>query len=81
MSVYLTILFSQPVLSTSVSPLSYLGEQCETTFQMSTVDLDDVLSILPGLDSAKATGCDGLPIRFMKVRPLEIGRLATDYGN
>jgi len=48
---------------------------------MSTVDLDDVLSILPGLDSAKATGCDGLPIRFMKVRPLEIGRLATDYGN
>jgi len=46
------------VSSISVSPLSYLHDACDTTFQISSVDLDDTVSVLSNLDSAKATGCD-----------------------
>ena len=42
---------------------------------MFAVDVDEVVSILTSLDSTKATGCDGLSVRFLKVYPLAMGRL------
>ena len=71
----------QPVTSTSVSPLSYLPDCCESSFQMSAVDVSDVVSILNSLDSTKATGCDGLPVRFLKACPSAMGRLVTRIVN
>ena len=67
----------QSISSISVSPLSYLHDTCDTTFQISAVDLDDTVSVLSNVDSAKATGCDGLPVKFLKACPLAVGRLLT----
>ena len=52
----------QSVPSTSLSPLSYLLDRSEANFQMFTVDVDEVVSILTSLDSARATGCDELSV-------------------
>ena len=45
------------------------------------VDLDDIIFILNNLDSAKATGSDELPVRFLKACPLAMGRLLTRIVN
>ena len=65
----------------SVSPLSYLHDARDTTFQISAVGVDDTVSVLSNLDSAKATGCDGLPVKFLKACPLAMGRLLTKVIN
>ena len=50
-------------------------------FQMSTVDVDEVASILISLDSTKATGCDDLSVRFIKACPYAMARLLTGVIN
>ena len=73
----------QSVPSTSLSPLSYLLDRSEANFQMFTVDVDvdEVVSILTSLDSARATGCDELSVRFIKACPLAMARLLTRVIN
>ena len=44
---------------------------------MFTADADEVASILTSLDSNRATGCDGLSVRFIKACPLAMARLLT----
>ena len=70
----------QSVPSTSLSPLSFL-DRSEAVFQMSTVDVDKVASILTSLDSTKATGCDKLSVKFIKACPLAMARLLTRVIN
>ena len=62
-------------------PLSYLSTCCETKFLMSTVEVDEVISVLTSLDSAKAAGYDGFSVKFLKVRPQTIGYLLTRLIN
>ena len=40
---------------------------------MSTVEVDEVVSVLTSLDSAKATGYDGFPVKFQKACPQATG--------
>ena len=56
-------------------------DHCEATFQMFTVDADEVASILTSLDSNRATGCDGLSVRFIKACPLAMAGLLTRLIN
>lgn len=65
----------------AVSPLSYLPDLGELEFRLSTVSVDDVVSILNTLDSKKATGCDELPLRFLKACPTEMGSLVATIVN
>ena len=48
---------------------------------MSTVGVDEIASVLTGLDSTKATGYDGFPVKFLKVRPQAMGYLLTRLTN
>ena len=48
---------------------------------MSVVDVDTVISILTSLDSAKATGYDGLSVRFLKACPHAMAKLLTRVIN
>ena len=48
---------------------------------MSTVDADVVASVLTSLDSSRATGCDGLSVRFIKACPLAMAGLLTRIIN
>ena len=48
---------------------------------MLTVDVDEVASILTSFDSNRATGCDGLSVRFIKACPLAMARLLTRIIN
>ena len=43
--------------------------------------VSDVISILSSLDSGKATGCDELPLRYLKACPAEMGRLVAAIIN
>ena len=74
---YITV---QSVPTTSLSPF-YLLDRSEANFQMSTVDVDEVASILISLDSTKATGCDDLSVRFIKACPYAMARLLTRVIN
>ena len=65
----------------SESPLSYLPDFGELEFSLSTVSVNDVVSILNSLDSKKATGCDELPLRFLKACPAEMGKLVATIIN
>ena len=67
----------QSVPLTSLSLLSNSVDHCEATFQMFTVDADEVASILTSLNSNRATGCDGLSVMFIKACPLAMARLLT----
>ena len=80
---FLSVLYNtvQSVLSTSLSPLSYLLDCSEANFQMLTVDVDEVASILTILDPTRATGCDELSVRFIKACPLAMARLLTRVIN
>ena len=49
--------------------------------KLSVVSVESVISILDSLDSKKATGCDGLPARFIKAYPAEMGTLVTTLIN
>ena len=83
-TILMTIFLSIPhqtVPSTSVDPLSYLSCCCETKFQMSVVDVDTVISILTSLDSAKATGYDGLSVKFLKACPHAMAKPLTRVIN
>ena len=48
---------------------------------MFTVDADKVASILTSLHSNRATGCDGLSVRFIKACPLAMVMLLTRVIN
>ena len=48
---------------------------------MSTVAVDEVVGILSNLDSARATGCDELSVRFIKACPLAMAKLLTRIIN
>ena len=63
------------------SPLSYLPNFGELEFRLSTVSMSDVISILSGLDSGKATVCDELSLRFLKACPAEMGGLVATIIN
>ena len=58
----------------SVSPCSYISEINVPSLNLTAVTEDVVISIL---DTKKATGCDNLPIRFIKTCSEAMGRLLT----
>ena len=64
-----------------VSPVSYLSEIDVPPLCLTTVTEEVVISAICGLDSKKATGCDKLPIRFLKTCPEAMGRLLTVLVN
>ena len=74
---YITV---QSVPTTSLSPF-YLLDRSEANFQMSTVDVDEVASMLISSDSTKATGCDDLSVRFIKACPYAMAWLLTRVIN
>ena len=71
---------AQYVPLTLLSPL-YLLNHSETNFQMFTIDVDEVASILTSLDCTRATGCDELSVKFIKACPLAMARLLTTVIN
>ena len=64
-----------------VSPLSYVSETDVPCLDLTAVTKDVVISMICKLDSKKATGCDKLPIRFIKTCPDAMGRLLTALVN
>ena len=64
-----------------VSPLSYIYETDVPCLDLTAVTEDVVISMICKLDSKKATGCDKLPIRFIKTCPDVMGRLLTAFVN
>ena len=61
---------------TSVSPVSFCL-LASSVFHLSEVSESIVISIINGLESKKATGFDGIPVRFIKAEPSSIGSLVT----
>ena len=65
---------------TSVSPVSFCSLAL-SVFHLSKVSEPKVISIINGLESKKATGFDGIPVRFIKAEPSSIGSLFTRLVN
>ena len=65
---------------TSVSPVSFYS-LASSVFHLSEVSESTVISIINGLESGKATGVDGIPVRFVKAEPSSIGSLVTRLVN
>ena len=64
----------------SVSHLSFCSV-ASSTFNLSKISESDVISIIKGLDSKKALGVDGIPVKFIKAEPNSIGILITKLIN
>ena len=64
----------------SVSPITFCSE-ASSTFHLSEVAESEVISIINGLECKKASGFDGIPVRFLKAEPNSIGRLVTRLVN
>ena len=65
---------------TSVSPVLFCS-LASSVFHLSEVSESTVISIINGLESGKATGVDGIPVRFIKAEPSSIGSLVTRLVN
>ena len=52
-----------------------------SAFQLSEVSGSDVISIINGLENKKASGIDGISVRFIKAEPISIGQLITRLLN
>ena len=64
----------------SVSPLSFCSEAL-SSFHLSEVLESEVISIINNLGCKKASGVDGISVRFLKAEPNSIGRLVTRLVN
>lgn len=64
-----------------MSPLSYVLEVNVPPLNLTAVTEDVVSSIICKLDPKKVTGCDNLPIRFIRACPEAMAKLLTVIVN
>jgi len=52
-----------------------------SVFHLTEVSESTIISIVNGLENKKATGVDGIPIKFIKAEPSSFGSLVTQLIN
>ena len=62
-------------------PLYHFALEASSALHLSEVAESEVVSIINGLESKKASGFDGIPLRFIKAEPNSFGRLVTRLVN